>query len=96
MGDLITVEVDSIKENRPRYSICTFVTKKSQYEELIGSFVMSGFKPDICEYLYIDNSEHNKYDAFAGVNKFLATAKGDYIILCHQDVPKGKGPRHER
>ena len=53
---------------------------------MVGSFIMSGFKPDICEYLYIDNSEHNKYDAFAGVNKFLATARGDYIIVCHQDV----------
>lgn len=86
MEDCIPIEVDSIKETRPRYSICTFVIKKSQYEEMIESFVLAGFKPDICEYLYIDNSERNKYDAFAGVNKFLATAKADYIILCHQDI----------
>src|SRR6185437_1409186 len=41
---------------------------------------------DFCEYLYIDNSTQNKYDAYAGLNKFLLEAKGKYVILCHQDI----------
>jgi hypothetical protein len=39
-----------------------------------------------CEYLFIDNSLSNDVDAFQGYNRFLAEAKGKYIILCHQDI----------
>jgi hypothetical protein len=69
-----------------KYSICTFVTRHSQYNELVESFVSHGFSYDDCEYLYIDNSETNRYEAYAGVNKFLTVARGFYIIICHQDV----------
>lgn len=69
-----------------RYSICTFVTRHSQYNEMVESFVRHGFSYDDCEYLYIDNSEKNHYEAYAGVNKFLTVARGIYTIICHQDV----------
>ncbi len=69
-----------------KYSICTLVTRPLEYAEMVDSFVTAGFDPASCEYLYIDNSRENQCDAFAGYNLFLNTARGRYIILCHQDI----------
>jgi len=71
---------------RPRFSICTLVTRHSEYAEMVESFVSHGFTPADCEYLYIDNSESNCFDAFRGCNLFLSEARGDFIVLCHQDL----------
>jgi hypothetical protein len=79
-------DITEIKLSEIRYSICTFVTRHSQYNDMVESFVSHGFSYDDCEYLYIDNSETNHYEAYAGINKFLAISKGLYIIICHQDV----------
>jgi hypothetical protein len=68
------------------YSICTLVTKKDEYIECVNSFKRKGFTVDDCEYLYIDNSAGNEFDAYSGYNIFLQAAAGRYIILCHQDV----------
>ena len=81
------IEIDSIEDtNRLRYSICTFVTNKSLYQEMVESFLNAGFANEFCEYLYIDNSNDNKYDAFQGINKFINISRGEFIIFCHQDV----------
>ena len=79
-------DITEIKLSEIRYSICTFVTRHSQYNDMVESFVSHGFSYDDCEYLYIDNSETNHYEAYAGINKFLALSKGLYIIICHQDL----------
>jgi hypothetical protein len=71
---------------RPRFSICTLVTRPSEYAEMVESFVSHGFTPADCEYLYLDNSESNRFDAYRGYNLFLSEARGDYIVLCHQDI----------
>lgn len=71
---------------RPRFSICTLVTRRGEYAEMVASFVSHGFTPADCEYLYIDNSESNRFDAFRGYNLFLSEARGDFIVLCHQDI----------
>jgi hypothetical protein len=55
----------------PRFSICTLVTPHGEYDEMVESFVERGFIPADCEYLYIDNSESNRFDAFQGYNLFL-------------------------
>ncbi len=68
------------------FSICTLVTRKKEYAEMLETFNKSGFTSDICEFLYLDNSTENKYDGFKGLNLFLRQAKGKYIIICHQDV----------
>lgn len=68
-----------------QYSICTLVTKKEQYQDMINSFKNKGFG-DNTEFLYIDNSQSNNYDGYSGLNHFLNTAQGKYIILCHQDI----------
>lgn len=69
-----------------RFSICTLVSNPSEYGEMVDSFVGRGFDPADCEFLYCDNSASNQMDAFAAYNLFLHTARGEFIILCHQDV----------
>jgi hypothetical protein len=69
-----------------RFSICTLVSKQQEYQEMVNSFIQAGFGTNICEYLCVDNSQSNTYDAFEGLNRFLREAKGEYIILCHQDI----------
>ena len=66
------------------FSICTLVTNKKLYTSMIESYYNAGF--DDCEFLYIDNSENNKTDAYSGLNLMLSKASGKYIILCHQDI----------
>jgi hypothetical protein len=68
------------------YSFCTLVTKPDEYRNMVELFVEKGFTEPDCEYLYIDNSQSNKHDAYSGYNRFLQQARGKYIILCHQDI----------
>lgn len=68
------------------FSICTLVTRKDEYAEMLNSFQSAGFTQQICEFLYLDNSIENRYDGFSGLNLFLNQAKGKYIIICHQDI----------
>ena len=73
-------------EESVRYSICTIVTRLDQYEEMIESFRNCGFLEPDCEFLYLDNSQGNVFNAYTGNNLFLNVARGQFIILCHQDV----------
>lgn len=68
------------------FSICTLVTRKEEYNEMLASYIDKGFTTDCCEYLHIDNSEKCMFDAYQGLNFFLQKAQGKYIILCHQDI----------
>jgi hypothetical protein len=68
------------------FSICTLVTKIAEYQEMLESYRLAGFNNQNSEFLYIDNSEENNFEAYAGLNRFLREAKGKYVILCHQDV----------
>lgn len=69
-----------------RFSVCTLVTRREQYEAMLESFRRAGFTPDRCEFLYVDNTEGNQHDAYQAFNLFLRRAQGRYVILCHQDV----------
>ena len=88
MLPIFAKNIDKFKRSHhlPKYSICTLVTDKNMYQSMLDSFVTAGFSTDISEYLYIDNSIENKFDAYKGINKFLSVAKGQYIIICHQDI----------
>jgi hypothetical protein len=87
MKDLPFVkEIDVYNTPEYKYSICTLVSRPAEYKEMVDSFMAAGFDEKSCEYLYIDNSNKNKYEAFAGINKFLVEARGKYIIICHQDI----------
>jgi hypothetical protein len=79
------IEVDTLKDTK-EFSICTLVTNLQEYQEMLESFQNAGFHKDNSEFLYIDNSQENKYDAYEGLNYFLNKANGTYIILCHQDI----------
>lgn len=68
------------------FSICTLVTKKEEYLEMLASFEQAGFNTAICEFLYLDNTLKNNFDGYSGLNLFLKQAKGKYIIICHQDI----------
>ena len=68
------------------YSICSVVSNKVQYENMLKSFIDAGFTKEKCEYLFVDNSKENIFDSFKAFNLFLNIAKGKYIIICHQDI----------
>jgi hypothetical protein len=62
------------------------VTNLDQYRTLVASLQDHGFTADVAEFIYIDNSRSNRLEAFAACNRFLELAKGEYVILCHQDI----------
>ena len=69
-----------------KYSFCTLVTSKKQYQEMLETILNAGFDGNNAEFLFIDNSEKNVFEAFRGIKHFLEHAQGQYIILCHQDL----------
>ena len=85
MGINSSIEIDDIKYKK-RFSICSLVTDKSEYEEMLDSFNKAGFNEENSEFIYADNSNGNKYDGYKGVSRFLDMACGKYIIICHQDI----------
>ena len=91
MPDALMPLPDHVRVLRPddrasfAFSICTLVSRPTQYRATLRSFTAAGFGAD-CEYLAIDNSQGNVFDAFAGYNAFLTEARGEYVILAHQDL----------
>lgn len=69
-----------------RYSVCTLVTDSAEYQQMIDSFINAGFKADECEFIFADNTKGNDFEAFRAINRFLKEARGQYIIICHQDI----------
>jgi len=68
------------------FSVCSVVNDYNHYDHMLESFNRGGFSPDTTEFLYIDNSQENKYDCYQGLNKLINQCQGKYIIMCHQDV----------
>lgn len=71
---------------RPLFSICTLVTCQAEYAAMVESFVSHGFTSEQTEFLYLDNTGGNNWDAFLGIRRFLSRSLGTYVILCHQDI----------
>lgn len=69
-----------------KYTIGTLVSNWNEHNVMKQSFLDKGFKEDDCEFLTVDNTKENIMDAFSGNNWILNNAKGEYVILCHQDV----------
>jgi hypothetical protein len=78
--------VEVMAERRVRFSICTLVTRPEQYRSMLSTFETGGFVGDDCEYLFLDNTKSNEFDAYRGLNLFLNNARGEYVVICHQDV----------
>lgn len=68
-----------------QFSVCTIVTNLVEFEEMKTSFEKCGFDQN-CEYLVADNTKGNQFDAYTAINRFLKEAKGEFIIISHQDV----------
>lgn len=68
------------------FSICTLVTSHEMYQSMKISFINAGFDETNSEFLFLDNSENNIYDAYCGLNILKKRASGQYIIFCHQDI----------
>lgn len=75
-----------IENNHFEFSICTMVTRPTEYHEMLSSFKEKGFDDTNSEFIYVDNSENNSLDAYASTNLFLKRARGKYLIICHQDI----------
>jgi hypothetical protein len=74
------------KSSKYLYSVCTLVTKYDEYQHMLDSFREKGFNKSNTEFLYIDNTNGNYFDAYSGLNHLLNISTGRYIILCHQDI----------
>ena len=68
------------------FSLCTLVTDPALYDEMFELFRAGGFDGDDVEFLYIDNSQGNAFDAYGGLNCLLEAARGEFVLLCHQDL----------
>ena len=85
-SSLRTAREVSADDDRFAYSFCTLVNDLDEYALMLDAFAAKGFTADDCEFLYIDNSRANRFDAFDGLNRMLARAAGRHVVLCHQDV----------
>ena len=79
-------DVSEIARPSIAYSFCTLVTDPAEYRLMVDAFVSKGFTSADCEFLYVDNSTGNRFDAFRAYNHFLQIAEGRYVVLCHQDI----------
>jgi hypothetical protein len=70
----------------PAFSVCTLVTDPAQHAAMRASFEAHGFTPDRAEFLHLDNSAGNGWDAYRGLARLLGMARGRHVILCHQDI----------
>lgn len=70
----------------PAYTIGTLVNDQVQYQAMRASFAAGGFVEPDCEYIAVDNTGPVQTSAYAGLNRVLSSARGTYVILCHQDV----------
>lgn len=80
------VDISGLPSSGIIFTFCTLLTKRSEYELLFQSYVHCGFDSDDCEFLVIDNSVKNQCCGLVGINMFLNAARGEFVILCHQDV----------
>jgi hypothetical protein len=79
-------EVLTIDPPRFAFTVGSLLTDLAQYERMLRSFVQHGFRSSDTEYLYVDNRNVNRLDAYVGLTLLLARASGRHVILCHQDV----------
>jgi hypothetical protein len=67
---------------RPRYTVATLVNDEVQYLAMLSSFRMGGFTEPEVEFL----AARGARSAYEALNALLTVARGEIVILCHQDV----------
>ncbi len=80
------MDATKLEEASQRFTFCTLVTRLEQYTPMINSMIAGGFDTTRARYLYVDNTQSNSYEAYAGLNLMIAKALTPYIVLCHQDL----------
>jgi len=88
--NISSVEATSIMGAPPQqplvFSICTLVNDTVQYTTAVNSFIAKGFGSHNAEFLFVDNTKGNTLDGYSGIREFVLEAKGQYVVVCHQDV----------
>jgi hypothetical protein len=82
----LVTTVREATEPMVRITIGTLMTSPEQHRQMMASFEERGFGTGDCEFLVIDNSAGQTCDAYRGLNALLNAARGDIVVLCHQDV----------
>jgi len=67
------------------FSICTIVSDLDEFLLMKQSFEDRGFSSG-CEYLIVDNTHGNTYNAYQAISLFLKQAAGQFLVIVHQDV----------
>jgi hypothetical protein len=80
-----TVIQKNAKYHSVAFSICTIVNDMVEYEVMKSTFLEKGFASD-CEYIIADNCSGNTINAYEAISHFLKVAKGEFLIIVHQDV----------
>ncbi len=75
---------------RPRYTVATLANDEVQYLAMLSSFRMGGFTEPEVEFL----TARGATSAYEALNALLAAARGEIVILCHQDVRLLADDRH--
>ncbi len=76
-----SIETIAAKQE-PRFTVGTLVNDDSQYAQMIASLEQGGFAQPDTEFI----AARQATSAFAALNAILERAKGEYVILCHQDI----------
>ncbi len=69
-----------------KFSFCTLTNNLQEYQEMVNSANMAGFDEKNSEFLYLNNSRKNEFEAYQGLNLMMSHARGEFLILCHQDI----------
>jgi hypothetical protein len=86
-GQHDAIEITATRPHNPlRFSVCTLVTSRAEYAQMLSSFRAGGFAEPAAEFLFIDNSSGNGFSAYGGLNRMLEAARGEFVVLCHQDL----------
>ena len=73
---------ESVPGYSPRYSVVTLVNDEVQYLAMLASVRMGGFVEPHTEFL----AARGATSAFEALNALLAASRGEYVVMCHQDV----------
>jgi hypothetical protein len=85
LSDFAKTELELPMPPEPQFTIGTLITRHDLYNAMRASFNAGGFGDDV-EWIAIDNTCANQTDAYSGLNQVLNRARGEYVILCHQDL----------
>jgi hypothetical protein len=68
------------------FTFATLLTDQPVYDAFRASLARGGFTHNDCEFLVVDNQATNRGDGYTGLNALMDAARGQYVVLCHQDL----------